>query len=224
MEYMVLDCFALAVFPRVSAALWAIFRPHGKAEFLVCSRTWRTALPSGPMWCYISRLMRISLLEMRRGLDRADAHLDPGALGLPEDVYVSPVHVQAALSPVPGGWRVQFTASVDVLQVCDRCLAEVRGQGGATDACLVLERGDAPVADEEERLLLVDPEQEWVDLEQVVRDALRLALPDYFTCRVDCKGLCNQCGQDLNEGECGCAPPLPDSPFRDLARLRRDAN
>lgn len=168
--------------------------------------------------------MRISLLEMRRGLDRAEARLEPHELGLPEAIYVAPVEVHATLSPVPGGWRIQFSAMAEVQQVCDRCLAEVRGPHRAADSCLVLERGDAPVAEDEERLLVVDPEQEWVDLEQVLRDALSLALPIYFTCQEDCQGLCNQCGHNLNEGECGCAPPLPDSPFRDLVRLRRDAN
>jgi len=168
--------------------------------------------------------MRISLLELRRGLQEARLAAEPQDLGLPEEVFVSSVQVEARMGGVPGGWRIRFVASVLTRRVCDRCLAEVELQTQAEDACLVLERGDAPVAEEEERLLLVDPEQDWVDLEQVVRDALRLALPDYFTCRDNCQGLCPQCGQDLNEGPCACAPLQPDSPLRDLARLRRDTN
>src|SRR3989454_3951410 len=36
-----------------------------------------------------------------------------------------------------------------------------------------------------------------------------LAVPFSPQCRADCRGLCPQCGQDLNVGACACAPP-PD--------------
>lgn len=168
--------------------------------------------------------MRISLLELRRGLDGASLASEPAELGLPTDVYVSAIQVDARIQAMPGGWRMTFAAQGTVVRVCDRCLSEVELLCQAEDACLILEREEAPGAEEDERVLLVEAEQEWVEVDQVVRDALRLALPDYFTCRENCQGLCTQCGQDLNEGDCGCASPLPDSPLRDLARLRRDSN
>ena len=46
-------------------------------------------------------------------------------------------------------------------------------------------------------------------LDDLVRQEVLLAVPFSPQCRDECRGLCSQCGQDLNRGECACAPP-PD--------------
>ena len=43
-----------------------------------------------------------------------------------------------------------------------------------------------------------------LDLSEVVRQNLLLALPMYPVCRSKCKGLCPNCGQNWNEGPCDC--------------------
>src|ERR1051325_628957 len=45
-----------------------------------------------------------------------------------------------------------------------------------------------------------------VDVTPAIREELFLAAPRYVLCRENCKGLCPQCGKDLNAGPCGCAP------------------
>ncbi len=44
----------------------------------------------------------------------------------------------------------------------------------------------------------------WLDLRKPLREQIMLALPMHLLCRPDCKGLCPQCGQNLNEGPCSC--------------------
>ena len=48
---------------------------------------------------------------------------------------------------------------------------------------------------------------EFLDVSADVREDLLLEIPGFPLCHGGCKGLCAQCGQDLNEGPCGCAPP-----------------
>ena len=48
-----------------------------------------------------------------------------------------------------------------------------------------------------------------VVLDDLVRQEVILAVPFRPQCRADCRGLCPQCGQDLNVGTCACATP-PD--------------
>lgn len=43
-----------------------------------------------------------------------------------------------------------------------------------------------------------------IDLFPILQEQLLLALPLYVTCRDECQGLCQVCGANLNEGECGC--------------------
>jgi uncharacterized protein len=52
-----------------------------------------------------------------------------------------------------------------------------------------------------------------IDLTDVVREHLFLSLPTYPLCRPDCRGLCPQCGADLNRMSCRCVaedvrPPM----------------
>ena len=56
-----------------------------------------------------------------------------------------------------------------------------------------------------------------LDLGEILRERIILEIPISLTCREDCKGLCVQCGKDLNLGPCNC-PPLPIDPR--LAKLR----
>ena len=50
-------------------------------------------------------------------------------------------------------------------------------------------------------------ESESVDLTGDIREAMILSFPAYPVCRPDCRGLCAQCGANLNQGECHCRPP-----------------
>lgn len=43
-----------------------------------------------------------------------------------------------------------------------------------------------------------------VDLKKIVEDAIMTNLPVSFLCKEDCKGLCTECGANLNEGEHKC--------------------
>ena len=47
---------------------------------------------------------------------------------------------------------------------------------------------------------------EFLDVSADVREDLLLEIPGFPLCHDGCKGLCAQCGQDLNEGACGCVP------------------
>ena len=43
-----------------------------------------------------------------------------------------------------------------------------------------------------------------IDLTPLIREQVLLALAQRPLCREDCRGLCPQCGANLNEADCGC--------------------
>jgi uncharacterized protein len=65
--------------------------------------------------------------------------------------------------------------------------------------------------DAEERDFLsaheLDDLTECVDLTPELREAILLAFPNYPVCREECRGLCPQCGTNLNKEKCDCRPP-----------------
>ena len=48
--------------------------------------------------------------------------------------------------------------------------------------------------------------EESVDLTQELREVTILSFPSYPLCGQDCRGLCTQCGANLNKGACRCGP------------------
>jgi uncharacterized protein len=57
-------------------------------------------------------------------------------------------------------------------------------------------------------------------LEDVLREQVLLALPLKITCRADCKGLCPQCGKNLNQEQCSCSIEIEDPRWAALKEVR----
>src|SRR4029077_14778902 len=58
-------------------------------------------------------------------------------------------------------------------------------------------------------------EGEEVNLTPLIREQMLLALPTRPMCREDCRGLCPQCGANLNERDCGCDRETVQGRFAD---------
>lgn len=64
---------------------------------------------------------------------------------------------------------------------------------------------EVEISAEEMGLILFEGEE--IDLREAVREQILMALPLRPLCRDECRGLCLQCGANLNEGGCGCGQP-----------------
>lgn len=63
-----------------------------------------------------------------------------------------------------------------------------------------------------------------VDLAQVAREQLYLALPMKPLCRPDCQGLCPHCGTNRNVAACTCEDQWEDPRLAGLKSLLKDAD
>jgi len=61
-----------------------------------------------------------------------------------------------------------------------------------------------------------------IDLAPLVRELSLLSVPIKVLCRPDCQGLCQECGANLNLGECGCATDDIDPRFAVLEALLKN--
>lgn len=59
-----------------------------------------------------------------------------------------------------------------------------------------------------------------IQLEDVLREQVLLALPLKAICRENCKGLCPQCGKNLNQEPCSCTVPAEDPRWEALKDIR----
>jgi uncharacterized protein len=61
---------------------------------------------------------------------------------------------------------------------------------------------------------------EGIELADLVREEIILAMPGHTLCQEQCKGLCPDCGTDLNLSSCDCATKQIDSRWEKLKDLR----
>jgi len=54
---------------------------------------------------------------------------------------------------------------------------------------------------------------DYIDLSEVLTEQLQFQVPFQPLCSDDCKGMCTQCGADLNVGRCACAKIVQQKPF-----------
>ena len=57
----------------------------------------------------------------------------------------------------------------------------------------------------------ITAEVDRIELTDDIRDAILLRIPHFPLCSTACKGLCTQCGSNLNDGPCDCSPPREES-------------
>lgn len=62
-------------------------------------------------------------------------------------------------------------------------------------------------------------ENDQIDLDELLLEQLELSLPSRVLCREECRGLCPQCGADLNIEQCECKPQI-DPRWQALADLK----
>ncbi|PSL05895.1 uncharacterized protein CLV30_10346 [Haloactinopolyspora alba] len=124
----------------------------------------------------------------------------PSDLGLGGVVWVpegTDLEFELRLEAVMEGVLVSGTVRAPFDAECVRCLDSVDGEvvADVQELFVYPERADDPDVEAEDKELRV--EGELIDLEQPVRDAVVLALPQSPVCRPDCPGLCSQCGVRL---------------------------
>lgn len=65
---------------------------------------------------------------------------------------------------------------------------------------------------------LLVPDDAHIDLQSLMREFALLEFPFKPLCKAECKGLCMECGQNLNIADCGHRVEI-DSPFSSLKKM-----
>lgn len=133
----------------------------------------------------------LALLK-EKGLKKFEGAVQLDAFGaLGEARLAGPVAVDVTASWNEGNVLLSGTAAGDWELECCRCLARTRSRYSAKID-----------------LVLEEP-QETIDALEEVRQTLVLSVPTQPYCKPDCRGLCTQCGADLNVKPCGCVVTPP---------------
>lgn len=108
----------------------------------------------------------------------------------------APVHAECTrcLKPIQRDWTVNVTSFFPYEDKSAANRGGKTGKNGKDEEVDIIAGED----EAEDTYPLLDGGA-WADLEAMLRDTLVEELPLQPLCRPDCKGLCSQCGEDLNE-------------------------
>lgn len=119
-----------------------------------------------------------------------EEEIKPGELDLETELikYRSNLKVRAQVSRVISALIVKLDMRADLLALCSRCLADFQWQFYKEAVLNFPLDGDSTV----------------IDLNPDIREEVMLDYPMKPLCKQSCKGLCQKCGKNKNEGGCPC--------------------
>jgi uncharacterized protein len=124
-----------------------------------------------------------------------------------------------------GRYRVAGHLTGEVELTCSRCL-EPFTLPIATDFDLryvprAENAGEGEKEVEEDDLSTAFYDNDEIDLSHLMMEQFQLALPMKPLCTPACRGLCPQCGTNLNTGACDCSQTWEDPRFAALKAIKR---
>lgn len=144
-------------------------------------------------------------------LDDQDIWLEPIQEFKMDYKIVEPLHGKVFVQPVDEGILVKGSLRGAVTAPCNRC---------TEDAAITIdtefsEYEDIPPEshskmDEHGAAIVYERHAPMLNLGEVGWEQFMLALPIQPLCKEDCKGLCPQCGANLNNGSCSCTTDQGD--------------
>lgn len=110
----------------------------------------------------------------------------------------------------PAKATVDGKLTAPILAHCHRCWQEMRLNLTRSFHLIYLPPDPKRFAQEEvelsnDELEVAYLEEAHLPIHEMIREQIYLALPMKFLCNAGCRGLCPNCGANLNEVECGCA-------------------
>ena len=170
--------------------------------------------------------MQLELTRYRQPLGHFSRTFQAGDLGPDEDAYriVAPVQLDFDIHKDKDRFRLEGTVKTELELSCSRCL-EPFTMPVATDFDLryvprAENAGDGEKEVEEDDLATAFYDNDEIDLSQLMTEQFQLALPMKPLCTDACKGLCAQCGTNLNTGACDCSPKWEDPRFAALKSMK----
>lgn len=151
-------------------------------------------------------------LDFQVDMERSHFHIDQSDCCLSQDVKV-----QGTLNKY--GEEIYFKGRIEteLTLICSRCLEKFQSPVKSKVEAHFVPEETAGSPGLEVEIHSADIEKEFykekrIAITQPVHDQILLAVPVICLCKEDCKGLCSNCGKNLNQGDCACAEDLNVDP------------
>lgn len=174
--------------------------------------------------------MFISLQQLEQKPVRFNVDVAPDEIEFDSNLQQSSkLHAEGSaqlISRALGEIRVQGDLAVTMNAACDRCLETAAISVDRKFDFVYVPATEATSGGEKE----VDEagievgyyDGPGLELNEVLREVVLLAMPMQLVCSEACKGICPACGQNRNQVDCGCHPEPADDRWSKLRAIKAE--
>ena len=155
-------------------------------------------------------------------LKKDQLEIDQGGLSVNVDITVN-----GSLNRIDDDVYLKGTVMTSVVASCSRCLDTLSYPVDSDLKSHFIPSDDRSISKRDVELHASDIdaevyENQQIDLTQSIRDSIVLAVPDICLCEEGCKGLCSQCGKNLNHAFCQCSNESFTDPRLKILKVLKD--
>jgi uncharacterized protein len=162
--------------------------------------------------------MKIYIRDFEDGIHEVNGSVESGRIEIPEaEFYPGELNIHVIVDRLENIFRMRIRIQTRATYVCDRCLVNF-GRDFDEWYEQIYQIGPGTLDADDEVEILPENSVE-IDISKAIRDAMILARPMQLLCRESCKGLCPNCGIDLNHNSCNCGTERIDPRLAKLKTL-----
>ena len=161
--------------------------------------------------------MIITIKDLHEGINEFEQTVLSGSYDLPESqFYPNPISLRVFVDKLENIFRFKISILTEGVFACDRCLKTYHREVRETIE-QIYQLGESDLGSDEVEILPANSKE--IDIGKAIHDLFVLNRPIKLLCLEDCKGLCSNCGADLNTQECRCQRDSVDPRLEKLKTL-----
>jgi uncharacterized protein len=146
--------------------------------------------------------MNIAVKDLNEGINEFETSVSSENYKLPEsDHYPNQLLLKIFVDRLEDLFRFKISVTTDAVFSCDRCLEQYSTTFSETIEQLY-QLGSSELESDEIEVLPENSKE--IDISKTIHDVFIINRPIRLLCSEDCKGLCVNCGINLNKKNCDC--------------------
>jgi len=161
--------------------------------------------------------MNINIQKLSEGIHELSEDISIEELGLTDAVKADgEVKVNAFVDKFEDSFRIKVNVKADLIEQCDKCLKEYKSQFDENGE-QIYQVGKGEYEDDDIEVLPDNTKE--IELSELINEVFLINRPIQKTCKENCKGLCPDCGKNLNHTTCNCKSERIDPRLEKLKSL-----
>jgi uncharacterized protein len=161
--------------------------------------------------------MKVNIQRLSEGIHEVSEEISVEELGLSQPIKVlGNLKVNASVDRFEESFRVKLNIQAELIDQCDKCLEEFNFHFNETGE-QIYQVGKGEYEDDDIEVLPDNARE--IDLSKLINEVFLINRPIQRICKDSCRGLCPDCGKNLNEATCDCKHESIDPRLEKLKSL-----